>query len=203
MQNLFSSATARAPGTRRTASPAGPTSISPNAARRSAEAGRLLQKGATSSTSRSRPCSSARSRRSGIALDDTRPAVDSRHQELEVERAPLRRAAGVEQGRNRREARRSAGQDLAAQLRHHAAAADAGRSAPPVPRPALPGADRRRSAADRIAEGDGRTLSPVLARDDRADDPVRPARRDRRARQQPARAGDVSGPISTSRRSSS
>ena len=58
-------------------------------------------------------------------------------QELAAERAALRRAAGTEQGRDGGEARRGADQDLAAQLRHPAAAADGRRSAPPVARSAL------------------------------------------------------------------
>ena len=49
--------------------------------------------------------------------------------QLAAERAALRRAAGTEQGGDRREARRGAGEDLAPQLRHSAAAADARRSA--------------------------------------------------------------------------
>src|SRR5262249_44266086 len=58
------------------------------------------------------------------------PAVDPRHEALAAERAPLRRAAGPEQGGNRREARRGAGEDLAPQLRHPSAAAAARR--PPL-----------------------------------------------------------------------
>ena len=49
-----------------------------------------------------------------------------------------------------------------------------------------------RAAADRVAEGHDRAVPAVLARDDRADDRVRQARRHRRARQQPARAGEGS-----------
>ena len=74
------------------------------------------------------------------ALDQLWIPVD---QELAAERAALRRAAGAEQGRDRREARRGADQDLAAQLRHPAAAADARRPAPSVARSALRSARAR------------------------------------------------------------
>ena len=67
--------------------------------------------------------------------------VDSGLQVVAAERAPLRRAAGAEQGRDRREARRGAGEDLAAQLRHPAAAAD-----PEDPR--HPSHDRRYADAE-------------------------------------------------------
>ena len=65
------------------------------------------------------------------------PDVDPGPQLLAAERAPLRRAAGAEQGRDGREVRRRAGQDLAPQLRHPAAGADGRRPALPRPRPAL------------------------------------------------------------------
>ena len=65
--------------------------------------------------------------------------------ELAAERAALRRAAGAEQGGDRREARRGAGQDLAPQLRHPAAAADRRRSAPSGARPAIRRLCRRAS----------------------------------------------------------
>ena len=45
-----------------------------------------------------------------------RSAVAARRARLALERAPLRRAAGAQQGGNRREARRGPGQDLAARL---------------------------------------------------------------------------------------
>ena len=63
-----------------------------------------------------------------------------------------------------------AGQDLAARLRHPAAAARAGRSAPPGARSALRGPAAGGSAADRIAERHRRALPALLARDDRAGD---------------------------------
>ena len=58
-----------------------------------------------------------------IALDELDLLWIPVHQELAAERAALRRAAGAEQGGDRGQARRGAGQDLAAQLRHPAAAA--------------------------------------------------------------------------------
>ena len=62
----FCSATARAPGTRKTGSPAGPTSICPSAAApKRARRGACCARAATSSTSRTRRCSSARSGRCG------------------------------------------------------------------------------------------------------------------------------------------
>ena len=60
-----------------------------------------------------------------------------------------------------------------------------------VARSALRGARARRAAAHRIAEGHRRAVPAVLARRHRAVDPQRQARADRRARQQPARAGQV------------
>ena len=67
------------------------------------------------------------------------PDVAAADHELAAERAPLRRPAGPEQGRDRGEARRRAGQDLAPQLRRPAAAAGARRPDAPQPRPALSG----------------------------------------------------------------
>ena len=58
------------------------------------------------------------------ALDRARPDgpdVAASDHELAPERAPLWRPAGTEQGGDRRQARRRAGEDLAAQLRHAAA----------------------------------------------------------------------------------
>ena len=54
-----------------------------------------------------------------------RPAVDSGASLVAAQRTALRRPAGAQQGRDGGEARRGPGQDLAAQLRHPAAAADA------------------------------------------------------------------------------
>ena len=58
-----------------------------------------------------------------IALDELDLLWIPVVQGLAAERAPLRRAAGARQGGNGRQARRGANQDLAAQLRHPAAAA--------------------------------------------------------------------------------
>ena len=55
-----------------------------------------------------------------------RAAVDPRNQGLAAERAPLWRADRARQGRDRGQARRRPGQDLAPQLRHSAAAAGSG-----------------------------------------------------------------------------
>ena len=68
-----------------------------------------------------------------------RSAVAAGRTELAVERAALRRTPGAEQGRNRRQARRRPGQDLAPRLRDCAAAAGRRRFAPSVARPALQG----------------------------------------------------------------
>ena len=71
-------------------------------------------------------------------------------------------------------------------------ALDAGRPAAPRPRPALRDARcRQELPLDRVPEGHRRPLPAVLARDDRADGRSGAARADRRARQQPARAGEV------------
>ena len=64
---------------------------------------------------------------------------------LAPERTALRRPAGAEQGRDRRQVRRRPGQGLAAQLRHPAAAAGRQRRALPRPRSPLQGRARRPS----------------------------------------------------------
>ena len=61
----------------------------------------------------------------------------------------------------------------------------------PGARSALRGPEASELPLDRVAEGHGRALPAVLARDDRAGDSRRSARAHRRARQQPARAGEV------------
>ena len=58
-----------------------------------------------------------------IALDEMDLMWIPVYRVVAAERAALRRAAGTEQGRDRGAARRGAGQDLAPQLRHPAAAA--------------------------------------------------------------------------------
>ena len=94
-----------------------------------------------------------------IALDEMDLMWIPVTKQLAAERAPLRRAAGTEQGGNRGEARRGAGQDLAPQLRHSAAAADA-RTIQRYPgaRSALRALDAAETPADRVAERHGRAL---------------------------------------------
>ena len=98
---------------------------------------------------------------------------------------------GLNKAETAAEARRRTGEDLAAQLRHPAAAADRRRRTPSVARSALRVARSGGPAADRVAEGHGRAVPAVLARDHRPDHRVRPARAHRGARQQPACAGQV------------
>src|SRR4029077_17893785 len=104
------------------------------------------------------------------------PALDSSDEKLAAERTALRRATRTEQSGNDGEARRGADEDLAAQLRHPAAASGGRCSGPSVAPSALQRTERKRAAVDRVAEGDRRPLSAVLARDNRAGDRVRPAR---------------------------
>ena len=185
----FCSATARAPGTRRTASPAGPTSICPKRGREALEAGRLLKaEGYVFDVAYTSVLKRA-IRTLWIALDEIDQMWMPVDAHLAAQRAPLRRAAGAEQGRDRREARRRAGQDLAAQLRHPAAAADARRALQPTIRatPVSP----PRAAADRIASRTpSRASCPTGTRRSRRRSSGR-ARAHRGARQQPARAGEV------------
>ena len=79
---------------------------------------------------------------------------------------------GALQGLNKAEtaaqARRRAGQDLAARVRDCATAADTRRSAARRPRCALPGCAAVAAAADRIAEVHRRSIPPLLAGIDRA-----------------------------------
>ena len=134
----FCCATAKAPGTRRTGSPAGPTSTCPRRGREEArEAGRLLKEGGYTFDLAYTSVLKRAIRTLWIALDEMDLMWIPVDQALAAERAPLRRAAGAEQGGDRREARRGAGEDLAPQLRHSAAAADAGRRALSRARPAL------------------------------------------------------------------
>ena len=84
----------------------------------------------------------------------------SRISELAAQRASLRRAAGPEQGRNGRQARRGADQDLAAQLRHPAAAADSGGPAIPGQGSAVCRSLRGRIAADRMSQRHGGWVLP-------------------------------------------
>src|SRR5262249_11034898 len=112
---------------------------------------------------------------------------------LAVERAPLRRAPGVEQGRNGGEIRRQAGAGLAAQLRH------------PAPGPGARGPPRLaggspllrdrpiRVSAHGMSQGHRRSVSSLLERHHRAGGPRGAQGPHRRSRQQPARPGEISG----------
>ena len=129
------------------------------------------------------------------AVDGARgdgPDVDTRASLLALERAPLRRAAGAQQGGDRGEVRRRAGEDLAPRLRHAAAAARGRRPAHRGRRPALRRHRPARISAHRMPEGHGGALPPVLALGDRAGDTHGQERHHRSARQQPARTGQVS-----------
>ena len=138
--------------------------------RGSAEAGRLLKEGGYAFDIAYTSVLKRAIRTLWIALDELDLMWIPVDEELAAERAPLRRAAGTEQGGNRGQARRGAGQDLAPQLRHPAAAARRRTTAPPVARSPVRGARAGRPAADRIAEGHRRALPAVLARHDRASD---------------------------------
>ncbi len=81
-----------------------------------------------------------------IALDEMDMMWLPVERTLAAERAPLRRAAGPQQDADRRKARRGAGEDLAAQLRHPAAAAAADGPGPSALRPPLRGRARGRAA---------------------------------------------------------
>ena len=170
--NSFCCATARAPGTGRTASPAGPTSTCPSAAAQEAhEAGRLLRDGGYVFDVAYTSVLKRAIRTLWIALD----ALDLMWIPVAKSWRLNERHYGALQGLNKAEtaaaARRGSGQDLAAQLRHSAAAADAGRRAPPVARSALRRARSDELAADRVAQGHGRAVPALLARHDRAGDP--------------------------------
>ena len=112
-----------------------------------------------------------------IALDELDLLWIPVEQALAPERAPLRRAAGPEQGGDRGQARRGADQDLAAQLRHSAAAARRRttrgirrtiRATRASRRPRLPATE---SLKDTVAR-----FLPYWNGDDRAGDSRRPAR---------------------------
>ena len=115
--------------------------------------------------------------------------------QLAAERTALRRAAGTEQGGDRREARRRADQDLAAQLRHPAAAARrptirgirrtirATRALAPAE---IPATEALKQTVDRFLPYWNGTIAPAIR--------CRQPRADHRARQQPARAREVSRP---------
>jgi 2,3-bisphosphoglycerate-dependent phosphoglycerate mutase len=113
-------------------------------------------------------------------------------QVVAAERAPLRRPAGPEQGRNGEEVRRRAGAGLAPQLRHPPPPLEPSTraaSAPTALRPAQP----RRGAADRVPEGHGGAGAAVLERGHGAGHPVRQAAAGVGPRQFDPRAGEVPG----------
>ncbi len=104
------------------------------------------------------------------------PHVDHGPQQLAAERAPLRRAAGSQQGGNSGEVRRGAGAHLAQKLRRSAATAGADRPAASLARPALSRPRGEGSPPHRVPEGHRGPRSPLLARVHCS----RPARRERR-----------------------
>ncbi len=106
------------------------------------------------------------------------------------QRAPLRRAPGAQQGADRGEARRGAGEDLAPELRHPAAAARARRSAASALRCALRGHRREAAACHRIAERYAGARAALLDEPHRAGAALRAQRDGRGSRQQPAGDGE-------------
>ena len=110
---------------------------------RRAQAGRLLKRGRLRLRPRLHLGAEARDLDALACARRDGPHLAAGRQRLAPERAPLRRAAGPEQGRDRREVRRRAGAGLAPQLRRAAAAARAGRPAQRAQRPALRRAARR------------------------------------------------------------
>src|SRR5690606_14054175 len=113
-----------------------------------------------------------------------------RREKLAAERATLRRPAGAQQERDGGEIRRSAGADLAAQLRRAAAGA---RRRRPAPRSGRPPLRRRRRAAHRVFEGHGCARRALLGKHDAAGEPGRAPRARRCPRQFASRAGEVPG----------
>ena len=101
-----------------------------------------------------------------------RAAVDPRDQGLAAQRAALRRADRARQGRDRGQARRRAGQDLAPQLRHAAAGARRRVGVRPGSRPAL---RRDRDPRDREPQATrSRACCPITrARSCRSSRPAR------------------------------
>ena len=111
---------------------------------------------------------------------------------LAPQRAPLRRAAGAQQGRDGREVRRRAG------ARSGAAATTSRRLRSTPDDERFPGRDPRYAGLRPSELPLTESLKDTIARflpywhdDDRARDPRRRARDHRRARQQPARAGQA------------
>ena len=189
----FCSATARAPGTRKTASPAGPTSTSRRDGSRGSARGRracckqegyIFDVAYTSRAQARHPHPLDRARRDGSLWIPVQ-----RHWRLNE------RHYGALQGLNKAETAAKYGDEqvsLAPQLRHPAAAARRRRRcAAPGARSALRRADAGGTAADRCLKDTVarflRTGTTTIAPAMRA----RAARAHRRARQQPARAGEV------------
>ena len=118
------------------------------------------------------------------------PAVAARGEGLAAQRAPLWRPHRPRQGRDRGEARRRAGPDLAPLVRHAAAAA--GSRAAPSTSPAdrryagiaVPATESLKDTIARVLPYWEERIAPALAR--------RPARADLRPRQFAARAGQAS-----------
>ena len=163
--------------------------------RRSGSAGRTLAQG---SGFGNRPCvhvDAQASHLDQLALPGPDgPRLAAGRQPLAHERAPLRRAAGPEQGRRGAAVRRRSGPDLAPQLRRRAAAAGARRCALRARRSALRRPRTRPGTAGRMPEADGRAGAAVLGTDARPRDQEGRAAADHRARQQPARPGDAPRP---------
>ena len=100
-------ATAKAPGTRRIASPAGPTSTCRDKGREEArEAGQVLKQEGYSFDVAYTSVLKRAIRTLWIALDEMDLMWIPVHRSLAPERAPLRRAAGAEQGRDGGQVRR-------------------------------------------------------------------------------------------------
>ena len=152
------------------------------ARRRGKQAARSQPQGSRS-TSRSRRCSCALSARSGSCSTKC-SSCGFRSRTVALQRASLRRAAGPRQSADHGEARRGAGEDLAAQLRHSAAAARG-------PTSAIRGTIRamRRFTpsvlpATESLEDDARARTAILGGPHRAGNLARAQRARRRARQQ-------------------
>src|ERR1700728_2417315 len=91
-----------------------------------------------------------------------RSAVATGRTPLAAQRAPLRRAAGTEQGADGRAVRGSTGADLAPQLRYSAAAIEQRRSTPSALRPELSRCGRGGSSGHRIAQGNAGAGAALL-----------------------------------------
>ena len=138
-----------------------------------------------------------------LALEQTGPDVDPGAQHVAAQRAPLRRAAGPQQGRDGREARRWSRRNIwrrSYDVPPPALTPDDPRH--PEPRPALRGLSPADLPLTECLKDTVARFLPLLARDHRAGGQIGPARAHRRARQQPARAGEVPRQHSRTRTSS-